>query len=260
MFAFDAGSARDASAPRGASGLLLLGWVLAVGLGVFMVGVPRLATLIPRYFTRHDLYREAVQRGYDLSAGQTAAVGLGLAVAFGIAMSSALRALGRTDALVAATAAWPSVAQERLVVLLGHPFVLVGVLALLAVGWGLLNVIWLNVLAGRRRLRAAQAMSLVVWSRWAWALLMVAALLLAGLGPQTATALAPFLLGLGALVETVAGYRMLLDFASVARVPAPRALGLGFGVPFLVVAAALFWLSLAAAPEAAFVWHLATRS
>ncbi len=259
VFAFDAGSDRDASAIRGASGLLLLGWVLAVGLGVFMVGVPRLATLLPRYFTRHDLYREAVQRGYDLSAGQTAVVGLGLAVAFGVAMSSALRALGRTDALVAATAAWPNAAQERLVVLLGHPFVLVGVLALIGVAWGLLNVIWLNVLAGRRRLRAAQAMSLVVWSRWMWALLMVAALLLAGLGPQTATALAPALLGVGALVEVVASYRMLLDFASVARVPAPRALGLGFAVPFLVVAAALVWLSLAAAPEAAFVWHLATR-
>jgi hypothetical protein len=258
VFAFDAGP--DASERTGAPGLLLLGWTLVVGLGVFMVAAPRVATLVPRYFGRHDLYREAVARGYDLSTGQTAVLGLGLATAFGIAAASALRALGRTDALVAATASWPAAVQERLVGLLGHPLWLAAVLALVGVAWGLANLVWLNVLIGRRRLRPAQAMSLVVWSRWAWAPLMAAALLLAGLSPQTATALAPAILGVGLLAETVAGYRMLLDFASVTRVPLSRALVVGFGVPFALAVAGLVALSVAAAPEAAFVWHLATRS
>ena len=257
VFAFDAGP--DASERTGAPGLLLLGWVLVVGLGVFMVAAPRVATLVPRYFGRHDLYREAVQRGYDLSAGQTATLGLGLAVAFGITAASALRALGRTDALVAATASWPAAVQERLVGLLGYPLGLAAVLAGIGVAWSLANLVWLNVLVGRRRLRAGQAMSLVVWSRWAWAPLMAAALLLAGLSPQTATALAPAILGVGLLAETVAGYRMLLDFAAVTRVPLGRALAVGFGVPFALAMAGLVWLSVAAAPEAAFVWHLATR-
>ncbi len=258
VFAFDAGAGRTDEAP-GAPGLLLVGWVLVVGLGVFMTAAPRVATLVPRYFGRHDLYREAVQRGYDLSAGQTAVLGLGLATSFGIVGSSALRALGRTDALAAATASWPVGVQERLVVLLGYPLGLVAVLALVGIGWGLLNLLWLNVVVGRRRLRAGQAMSLVVWSRWAWAPLMAAALLLAGVSPQTATAMAPALLGLGLLAEVVAGYRAMLDLSSVAHVPLGRALVLGFAVPFALVVAGAVWLSVAAAPEATFVWHLATR-
>ena len=55
---------------------------------------------------KRDLYREAVQRGFDLSAAGTAGLGLGLAFAVGVAGAAILRALGRTDALVAATASW----------------------------------------------------------------------------------------------------------------------------------------------------------
>ncbi|HEX8384540.1 MAG TPA: hypothetical protein VF576_00060, partial [Rubricoccaceae bacterium] len=241
------------------SALLVLGWALVLGLGAFMVGAPRLATLVPRYFGRHDLYREAVARGYDLAAGQTAALGLGLAVAVGVVVAAVLRALGRTDALVAATASWNPAAQERLVGLLGHPLGLAAVVALAYGAWLLLNLVWLHVLAGGRRLRAGQALSVVVWSRWAWAPLMALALLLSGLDAQTATALAPALLGLGLLAEVVAGYRTMLDFSSVTRVPPARALLVGFGVPFAVAVALLVWLGTAARPEAAFVWHLATR-
>jgi hypothetical protein len=258
VFAFDAGP--DARrAPRETSALLVVGWTLVLGLGLFMVGAPRLSTLVPRYFGRHDLYREAVARGYDLAAGQMAGLALGLSVAVGVALAAVLRALGQTDALAAATASWSPAAQSRLVGLLGHPLALV---AMVALGYGaylLLNLIWLHALVGRRRLRAGQALSLAVWSRWAWLPIMALALLLSGVGPQTATALAPALLGLGLLAEAVAGYRMLLDFSAVTRVPPARALGLGFGVPFLVAVAVAIWLATAARPEAAFVWHLATR-
>ena len=259
VFAVDAGAEVDDAAPRGRSALLLLGWTLVVGLGALMAGVPRVGTLVPRYFTRHDLYREAVQRGYDLAAGQTAAIGAGLAVAFGIVGSAALRALGRTDALVAAVSSWPVGVQDRLVDLLERPLLLVAVLALAGAVWGMLSVVWLVVVAAPRRLRAGQALSLAVWSRWAYVPLMALALLLSGVGPQTATALAPALIGIVLLAEVVAGYRMMLDLTAVTRIPPPRALLLGFGVPFVLFLAALVALGVAASAEASYVWHLATR-
>lgn len=143
--------------------------------------------------------------------------------------------------------------------LLGRPLALVAVLALVGVAWVMLQLVWLHALAGRQRLRAGQALSLVVWSRWAWLPLMAAALLLAGVGPQTATALAPALLGIGLLAEMVAGYRTMLDLSAVARVPPARALLVGFGVPFALALACAVWLGVAVSAEATFVWHLATR-
>lgn len=265
VFAFDAGpgattgAAAGVAAPRETSALLVLGWALVLGLGMFMVGTPRLATLVPRYFGRHDLFREAVARGYDLAAGQTAALGLGLAAAVGVVGAAALRALGRTDALAAATASWGPDAQDRLVGLLGHPLALAAVLALAYGAYLLLNLVWLHALVGRRRLRAGQALSVAVWSRWAWVPLMVLAMLLAGVEAQAATALAPALLGLGLLAETVAGYRMMLDFSHVARVPQARALLVGYGVPFAVAVVGGLWVATAARAEVAFLWHLATR-
>ena len=259
VFAVDAGADVSDAAPRGRSALLLLGWTLVIGLGALMAAVPRVGTLVPRYFTRHDLYREAVQRGYDLAAGQTAAIGAGLAVAFGIVGSAALRAMGRTDALVAAVSSWPPGVQNRLVELLERPLLLVAVLALAGGVWGMLTVVWLVVVAAPRRLRAGQALSLAVWSRWATVPLMSLALLLAGVGPQTATVLAPALLGLVLLAEVVAGYRMMLDLTAVTRVSPARALIVGFGVPFVLFLAALATVGVAASAEAAYVWHLATR-
>ena len=259
VFAIDAGSEASDAAPRGRSALLVLAWTLVVGLGLFMVGAPRMGTLVPRYFARHDLYREAVARGYDLSAAETIALGLGLSVAFGIVGAAVLRALSRTEALVAAVSSWPVGMQGRLIELLGQPLVTVLVLALVALAWGMIQLVWLFVVSGRRRVRVEQALSLVVWSRWAWVPLMALALLLAGVGPQTATALAPALVGLGVLAETVALYRSMLDLAAVARVPPARALGLGFGVPLVLAAAGLVALALTASAEATFVWHLATR-
>ena len=259
VFAFDAGT--ETAKVRQASPLVFLGWFLMLGLGLFYAGAPKLSALAPRYFGRRDLYREAVSRGYDLSTAQTAGLAVGLCLGAGIVGTSILRALGRTDALVAATSAWTPEAQLRLTDLLGQPLVLVLVLALVYGTWLLLNLLWLNVLAGRsRRLRPAQALSLTVWSRWAWLALMVLALLLVGLPPHLATTLAPVLLGLTLLVETVASYRMLYDLGEVIRLSPARALLVGFGVPFLLAVAGFVALAVAGQAETTFLWHLATRS
>ncbi len=258
VFAFDAGA--PAERELRASPLLLLGWGLVLGLGFFYAGAPRLSGLAPRYFTRRDLYREAVARGYDLSVVETAGLAVGLAVAAGVVGAAVLRALARTDALIAATASWSADAQARLTSLLGHPLLLALTLALAYGAWLVLVLIWLKLMVGRRRLRPAQALSLAVWSRWGWFPLMVIALVLGGIDAHLATALAPALLGLGLLVEFVAGYKTMWDLEAVTHAPPARVVLVGFGVPFLFAVAGLIWLALSARAEVGFLWHLATRS
>ena len=257
VFAFDAGN--EARQQRRASPLLLLGWTLVLGLGALYAGAPRLSGLAPRYFGRRDLYREAVQRGFDLSALETVGLAAVLALSAGVVGASALRALGRTDALVAATASWSIEGQARLTSLLGQPMLLVAVLALAYAAWLVLTLIWLKVVNGRRRLRPAQALSLAVWSRWAWVPLMVVSLVLGSIDAGLATVLAPAILAVGLLIEVVAGYRSMWDLHAVTYVPPARSVLLGFGVPFVLALAGLAALTVTSSDEIGFLWHLATR-
>ena len=256
-FAFDAGAPRDRYR---SSPLLLLGWLLVLGVGLLTSVSPKLSTLAPRYFRRHDLYREAVERGFALSLAETAALALGVALAFGIVAAAALRGLAGTDALLAATAVWSPEAQARLTGLVARPVALVFVMALGYLAWLFLVLIWMNVLSGKRRIRPAQALSLAAWSRWAWLALAVPAVVLGTLSPRAATAFAVPLLVLGIVAEVWAGYRTMSDFAYVARVPYPRAIGIGFGLPFLVIVAGLLVFAIVAQAEAGFLLHLATRN
>ncbi len=258
VFAFDAGS--GVRQQRRASPLLLLGWTLVLGLGALYAGAPRLSGLAPRYFARRDLYREAVQRGFDLSALETVGLAVLLSLSAGVVGAAALRALARTDALVAATASWTVASQAQLTGLLGRPLVLVAVVALAYASWLLLTLVWLKVVNGRRRLRPAQALSLTVWSRWAWIPLMVASLVLGSIDAELATLLAPVALALGLLIEVVAGYRMMWDLQAVTYVSPARAVLFGFGLPFVLVLGGLAALALTSSDEIGFLWHLATRS
>ena len=160
---------------------------------------------------------------------------------------------------MAATASWSVEGQERLTGLLGHPMLLVAVVALAYAAWLVLTLIWLKAINGRRRLRPAQALSLAVWSRWAWIPLMVVSLVLGSIDAELATVLAPAMLGLGVLVEVVAGYRMMWDLQAVTYVSPARAVLLGFGVPFLLAVGGLAALAATSSDEIAFLWHLATR-
>ena len=258
VFAFDAGN--EARQQRRASPLLLIGWGLVLGLGVLYAAGPRLSGLAPRYFGRRDLYREAVQRGFDLSASETTGLAVVLALSAGVVGAAALRALARTDALVAATASWTVEGQARLTGLLGSPLLLVVVIALAYAVWLVLTLIWLNVISGRRRLRPAQALSLTVWTRWAWIPLMILSLVLGSIDAGLATVLAPAFLGFGLLIEVVAGYRMMWDLQAVTYAPPARAVLLGFGVPFVLALVGLGFLTMTSREELGFLWHLATRS
>lgn len=258
VFAFDAGN--EARQERRASPLLLIGWGLVLGLGLLYAAAPRLSGLAPRYFGRRDLYREAVQRGFDLSVSETTGLAVVLSLSAGVVGAAALRALARTDALVAATASWTVEGQAQLTGLLGRPLLLVLVLALAYAAWLLLSLIWLNVISGSRRLRPAQALSLAVWARWAWIPLMILSLVLGSIDAGLATVLAPAFLSLGLLIEVVAGYRMMWDLQAVTYAPPARAVVLGFGVPFVLAVVGLVALGITSSEEIGFLWHLATRS
>lgn len=259
VFAFDAGT--TAPEARTAAPLVLMGWLIIIGLGLLYGFAPRFGTLASRYFGRHDLYRESIQRGYDLNAGLNVALGLGLVIAAGIVGAASLRGLGRTDALATAISGWAAENQARLTDLLGIPFALVGVIALLYVLWLLFNMIWLLILAGRRyRIRPPQALTLVIWSRWSVFALMVGAMLLATMPPRTATAFVPVLLFSALIAEVVATGRMLVDFGNVARVPMQRAVLVGYWAPLGAIATVLLVGFLFGRAELGFLWHLATRS
>lgn len=258
VFAFDAGPPE--AGPR--SGLLvLIGWALVLGLGALITVSPRLSGLVPQYFGRRDLYREAVQKGYGLSTGTTVGLAALLALVVGLVGATVLRAFAATDALAVATASWEPDAQSRMVRLVGSPVVLGGLLAVLYSSWLLLNMTWVGILAGRRhRLRPAQAVSLVVWPRWPWLLLLIGAMLVASLSPGTAGGWAAVLLVAALVVEMLAAWRALVDLTYVGYVPQGKSLGLGFAIPFLVFLVGGVALLVTAGAEVGFLWHLAVRS
>lgn len=258
VFAFDAGRAPPES--RQASPLILLGWGLTLGLALLYSGAPRFNTLLPQYFTRRDRFREAVQRGYDLGSTLSATLGVGLALCVGLVTASTLRALGRTDALAVATAGWGGPLRARAYDLLGHPLWLVGLAAVAYGTWLVLNLVWLNLLTGRsRRIRPAQALSLAIWPRWPWVPLTVVALWVGTLDAVAAAVAAPIVLGIGVVAEVLAGFRMSLEFARVIRVPVPKAVLMGFGLPLLAISVLIGWGLAMTDDTVAFLWHVATR-
>ena len=103
------------------------------------------------------------------------------------------------------------------------------------------------------------ALSLAVWCRWGWLPLMVVSLLLGSIDAGLATVLAPTVLGVGLLIEVVAGYKMMWDLQAVTYAPPARAVLLGFGLPFLLAVAGLIALGVTSSDEVGFLWHLATR-
>ncbi len=258
VFAFDAGPPPEGQ--HAASPLVLAGWGLVLLLGLLFAGTSRFPNLAGRYFGRHDLYREAVQRGFDLEPGVNVLLGLGVALSAGVVGTSALRGLARTDALAAATTSLGAEGQALIAALLGRPAVLTLVLAGAYAIWLMFHMVWLHVLAGRRRrLRPAQALTLAVWSRWGVLALLGAAMLLAAAPASSATAGVPLLLGAWAVVEFAALARETADLSAVARVSPARARGIGFGVPALLMALSLAAAALAMRAEITFLWHLATR-
>lgn len=257
VFAFDAGA--EPIAREGASTFVLVGWALVIVLVVILWLAPRARQMAPRYFSRHAYYREAIQRGRGVEGVANLGLAGVLVVSAGVIGAFALQAATQTVVVESLVNGLAPETQARVVGALATPLATIALVSVLYAVWLLLNMLWMLALAGRRyRVRPGQALTLVVWSRWPVLVLMVGAVLLAA---QTGETLrwVPLLLSLWAVAELVAGVRMLYDFGRLTRVPMPRALALGLGVPLVlgvVLGIGLWW---AVRPELSFLWHLAMR-
>ena len=229
VFAIDAGP--EPVAHEDAPTFVLLGWLVAVLLAVLLWLAPRFRQLAPRYFTRHAYYRESLQRGRGLEGWASLGLALAAALAAGIIGAVVLHAASDTDVLEAMMGGMAPATEARVLRVLAEPLAAVLLVSTAYAVWLLVNMLWLFALTGRRhRIRPTQALTLVVWSRWPLLVLMLAAVLVA-VQPEASLRGMPLLLTFWALIELVAAVRMLYDFGRVTRVPMPRALLVGFGVP-----------------------------
>ena len=257
VFAFDAG--RAPVAREGASTFVLAGWLLLIVLAVMLWLAPRFSQLTPRYFTRHAYYLESLQRGRAIEGAAAIALAVVLAVSAGVIGALALQAAAQTVVIESLVGGMEPETQARVTRLLGFPLATIALVGLLYAVWVMLNMLWLLALTGRQhRVRPMQALVLVVFSRWPVFVLTVGAVLLAAQS-EALLQWVPLLLSLWLLVEFVAGVRMLYDFGRVTRVPMPRALLLGLGVPLVLLAALSVGVLVVAQPELSFLWHLATK-
>lgn len=257
VFAFDAGEAPIAR--EGAPTFVLMGWLVALLLAAMLWLAPRFRQLVPRYFTRHAYYREALQRGRSVEGWAVLGAAGALVLAAGVLGAMVLQTAAATDVLEAMIGGLEPVVQARVLQVLGEPLAAVLLVGVAYVLWLLLNMVWLFVLTGRRhRIRPGQALTLAVWSRWAVFVLMLVAVLVT-IEPDVSVRWVPLLLGLWFAVEVVAAVRMLFDFGRVTRVPLPRAVLAGFGVPLLLGLGVVLVVLVVARPEAAYLWNLAMK-
>lgn len=257
VFAFDAGP--EPVAREGASTFVLIGWALVIALAVILWMAPRCRQIAPRYFSRHAYYRESIQRGRGVEGWTNLALAVVLVVSAGVIGALALQAAAQTAVVESVTGGMQPEAQARVMGVFATPLATIALVSVVYAVWLLLNMLWLLALTGgRHRIRPGQALTLAVWSRWPVLVLMVGAVLLAAQSEETLRWV-PLLLSLWVLAEFVAGVRMLYDFGRVTRVPMPRALVLGLGVPLALGVAVGVGTLLVAQPELSFLWHLATR-
>jgi hypothetical protein len=257
VFAIDAGA--PPPAPPGGTSFMIVGWAIALILILLLSLAPRFRELIPRYFGRHNYYREAVQRSASLEGPAGFGITFALMIAAGIVVGVLLHALATTDAVEVSLRSVAELDREAALGALRRPFLTVAIGSTVYGLWLLLNIVWLRVLAGRRyRIRPLQATILVVLSRWSVFVLAILALL--AVQSENPVAWLPWLVGGWALLEVYGMIRMLYDFSKVARVPMQRAIVTGLGVPLAFFAVLFIAISLAAGPNLTFAWHLATRT
>lgn len=257
VFAFTSGPPPEADHPLST----LAGWIVLAVLGIAFASSPRLRPMVPRYFSAHGFYREAVREGRDvlLTASIVLLVCLSLAVA--IIWLSVFEVWRTTPQFLLLFDMLPRGTAEFIVTILGRP-----ILLLMLVGsiYGVGLTIWGAILAflSRKRypLSPAQALMLAIWPRWSVLVLMLAAMVVATLPDEYAFIPAAVLLGVWILVTLWAMARTLYDYATVTRVSGGR-LALGFVLnPLILIVLALFVLALRYMPETMFLWHAITRA
>ena len=256
-FAYPAGQPRRAGYPI----TTVAGWGVLLILAIAYASSPRMRPMVPRYFTAHGFYREAVREGRDVLMTASIVMLVALALAVAIIWLVVLNLWRTSEEFLLLFQMLPRGVEEFLVTLLARPFLF---LLLVSSLYGVSLTIWGAALAfgSRRRypLAPAQAMMLAIWPRWAVILLMLVAMVLATLPPGTSFMPAAYLLVAWFGVTLVATARTLYDYASVTRVTAGRLAVGALLNPIVLILLALAVLALRYQPETTFLWHVLTRS
>lgn len=257
VFAFDQGGEPSGSWPW----ITLLGWSGIAVLGVFYAASPRLRFMIPRYFVAHGFYRDAVREGRDVLLGPSVALLATEALATGVLWSAVINAYAGEYAFQMLLRWTADPVRGLLMSAQSYPWVAVLIFAAVFVACALLWSIILVLLSRRRyALSSSQTMMLVVWSGWPLLLLLPAAMVVPALDADMAKTVSLTLLAIWGVVLLCAVVRTVYDFHDVTKVPVYFTLAAWLLNPYVLLVLALAVSVLFNVPEAAFLYHLLTRT
>ncbi|MEX0746431.1 MAG: hypothetical protein WD275_00430, partial [Rhodothermales bacterium] len=256
VFAFRGGLPAGA----GARWPIVLGWTVIVMLGTFYALSPRFRHMAPRYFKAHFFFRESVREGRDVLFGASTVLLTAVSAAAGMVFATVVLAAQGTDAFLTGVTWLPPALQNVVLTLLENPLVMV---LLAGCIYAVSTLVWTTVLSlfSRRRYRItpSQGLMLILWPRWTFLLILLAAMVVGSAYPQDVLPA----LGVGVAwiaVSVVATLRTVVDFEAVTRIPVYLLLPLLLLHPAVPILAILFVSLLPFEPELSFLWHLATRS
>ncbi len=244
--------------PReGASWFVLLGWLVLATIAVMVAASPRFRAMIPRYFFAHGFYRHAIQEGRDvltvLSTVMLVLLGLvigllGAQVTRMMTDSATLHALWYRSGPDGRAAMNALLTDDALLV------VFIGSAGLLAL------VFWVFVwtLAGRGRapLKPSQALATAVWPRWPMMLLLVAAMVVDGLGEAAFRRSIEWMPAAWLAVALWGTIRTNVDLAQIARVNPVATVILWLVSPVVLLLAGAVAFMLVKPELAALLWSL----
>ena len=216
VFAFTAGQQPAAASPW----LVVMGWALIGLMALVYYRGPRFQQMVMRYFSAHNFYQESVREGREVLVGSMLVLVAGELA--GIAALGAVlgRCFQNAQPVLEAMQALPAPVHAVGAALMDQP-ALLGLA--LAGGYGLSLLVWMGGLMGVGRygtsLSAGQVLMLMGGPRWPLLLVMVTALALSSLAPETGRSLVLWLLAsTGGLMLWMTG-RTVADFIAVTRVP-----------------------------------------
>lgn len=256
VFAFPTGRAPLPSA----SWMILLGWGIVGVLAVGYAGLPRFQRMVVRYFTSHGFFRDAIRDAREFVLDINILVLVQQAIGAGLVGVFLLDALRMQSAFPVLMSWTPATVQGAIATLVVNPWVMI----LLVAGFYTLSiVVWAMILGVLSRQRYGglafpQVLTLVVWARWPFFLLMVAALVGTTL-PAEQQGWWGLVLCIGWIgILSMSIFRTLADYGMIMRLPLVFTIFLMSTYPALWVGAGAAFFVLGARQEATFVWHILT--
>jgi hypothetical protein len=238
----------------------LTGWILLTMMAVIYAGSPRFRSIIPRYFFAHGFYRNAVREAREVLPLTSTAILTITGLSIGLIATHVITALRETALVHHLFSLMDSGMRTSLSLVLDAPFVLailMGSGALLSMAMWM--ALWITASGRRSPLYPSQALMLAVWPRWQVLLILPVAMTFESVSgvPQWAIiALALTWIGC-AYWATI---RTAFDLFRVARIAPGTAILIWAFNPLILGTMAAFTWALFNLDEAAFMWHLATRS